>query len=334
MTNYASPYEPIVSVLMSVYNGERWLFESITSVLNQTFSNFEFVIVNDGSSDSSRQIIATFASSDSRVRVLDKDNTGLADSLNQGVDFAQGDWIARIDADDICEPHRLAEQVAFVKAYPRTVLLGSGLMEIDEEGRAGLTYRYPEKHAELVLNLERRKPFFAHSSAFFRKESFHRVGCYRSRIKRAEDYDLWLRLSEVGEIACQGAALVRIRKHGGQISYDEGGRRQLLDSHVALASYILRRGGAPDPVGSSASENEFEAFSRFMEFGLDAAKVFDTQALVASVKTELQRGATMTAIAKLLAKPGRLELFLRYLYRRFAGDRIAWKLATKWGWPR
>lgn len=94
--------KPEVSVLMSVYNGERWLAESIESVLNQTFTDFEFLIVNDGSTDGSGEIINRYAEQDSRIHVFDKPNTGLADSLNYGIARAKGEWIARIDADDVC----------------------------------------------------------------------------------------------------------------------------------------------------------------------------------------------------------------------------------------
>lgn len=330
MTNSPVSPEPTITVAMSVYNSERWLAESISSVLGQTYRDFEFVIVNDGSTDGSLQIIQSFASLDRRVRVIRKTNSGLADSLNHGIAHAKGTWIARIDADDICEPQRLELQLEFARSHPSLVLLGSGLLEIDEDGHARGTYRYPAKHSGLVSYLKGKRRFFPHSSAFFRRASFHRVGGYRPRIKRAQDYDLWLRLSEVGEIACLRPALICIRRHGGQISHDEGGRRQILDSRVALASYILRQIGVPDPVADTASENEFEAFRCFIAAGLEGAKLFDQRKLIDAVKVELQRGAPWRALATVFSRPDSPELFLRYCSARIAGESITQKLIKNW----
>ena len=132
--NKEKEYMPSITVLMAVYNGERWLAESIQSVLEQTFTNFEFIIVNDGSNDCSLQIINQFSKKDSRIRVYNKKNSGLADSLNYGIAEARGEWIARIDADDICSLERLQKQIECVRLNTDLVLVGSGLVIIDENG--------------------------------------------------------------------------------------------------------------------------------------------------------------------------------------------------------
>ena len=116
---------PSITVLMAVYNGDRWLAESIQSVLGQTFTNFEFIIINDGSDDYSPQIISQFAKKDSRIHVYDKENSGLTDSLNYGIEKAQGEWIARIDADDIWRSERLQKQIECVRLNTDLVLVGS-----------------------------------------------------------------------------------------------------------------------------------------------------------------------------------------------------------------
>ena len=103
--------EPLITVLMAVYNGERWLHDSINSILDQTYTNFEFIIVNDGSTDNSPQIINKFAFNDRRITIYNKKNSGLTDSLNFGIQKAKGKWIARIDADDISSPGRLKKQL-------------------------------------------------------------------------------------------------------------------------------------------------------------------------------------------------------------------------------
>lgn len=162
--------QPKITVLMSCYNAERWLSEAIESVLVQTYKDFEFIIVDDGSSDNTPEIIKRYADIDHRIRVISKTNSGLTDSLNAGISQAKGEWIARLDADDICLPHRLEEQVKYVKNNPKIVLLGSGCIEINEHGKFMKEHRYPDSYEALVYNMEKGKRHFAHSSAFLEKK--------------------------------------------------------------------------------------------------------------------------------------------------------------------
>src|ERR1700722_10627943 len=190
---------PEVSVLTPCYNARAWLSQAIESVLAQTFHNFEFVLVNDGSTDETWEIIQRFRERDKRIVALSKKNTGMADSLNAGIARAKGAWIARLDADDLCEPTRLEEQLRFVRDHPAVVLLGTGFIEIDTKGRALKKHRYPTKHRQLVWQLEHLGGFFPHSSAFYRTDAVRRIGGYNRRISRAEDQWLWLELSRQGE---------------------------------------------------------------------------------------------------------------------------------------
>ena len=121
-----------ISVLMTVYNSEKFLKESIMSVLNQTFSDFEFIIINDGSSDRSLEIIQDFEKQDKRIRVINKKNTGVTNSLNFGVFLAKGDWIARIDADDLCDINRLKIQYEETSNDRSLVLLGVNCIKIND----------------------------------------------------------------------------------------------------------------------------------------------------------------------------------------------------------
>lgn len=241
---------PSISVLMSCYNAEKWLPAAIDSVLVQSYTDFEFIILNDGSTDTTLSIVRAYGSKDSRIVILDKPNTGLADSLNCGIRVARGRWIARIDADDLCDPLRLEKQLKFVLENPDIVLLGSGFREIDVHNIRVKDHYYPGKSRQLIRRLERLRGFFPHSSAFFRLDIAKQLGGYRTEIKRAEDWDLWLRFSERGNIACLADLLVLIRKHNEQISNEEGGFRQLIDVHIATVSYFLRRLGIEDPMTS------------------------------------------------------------------------------------
>lgn len=259
---------PEISVLMSCYNAERWLHEAIDSVLNQTFKNFELILVDDGSTDETWNIIKSYRVRDARIVTISKNNTGLADSLNVGIAQARGVWIARLDADDLSATTRLDEQRNYVHDHPDIVLLGSGFVEIDEHGKKVLTHKYPSDHRALVRHLEYSKRFFPHSSAFYRTDIVRQVGGYNHRIRRAEDLRLWLELSTRGTIACLSGPLVNIRKHSSQISLENSGSRQLYDGIAATICHHLCKAGHEDP-SSVASEEEWNIFLCWVEHRLE-----------------------------------------------------------------
>jgi glycosyltransferase involved in cell wall biosynthesis len=315
---------------MSCFNSSRWLNDAIFSVTEQTFRDFEFIIVNDGSTDDSLEIINQFACHDTRIVVISKQNSGLADSLNVGIQYARGEWIARLDSDDICEPTRLEKQLNRAKENLSLVFIGSGLTIIDEFGIPAETYLYPERHASLLKNLYSGQMFPPHSSAFFRAKNVRDVGGYRTRIKRAEDCDLWLRLAEVGELGCIKEPLVRVRKHADQISHDNSGKRQIIDAHIAMISYWLRRSNAPDPI--IADEYVFESFYNWVEARLIEERLFDFIDYVRNVKAILKRvfkhqDAIFELTKTLMSKP---IFFSHYVSVRFFGRITSRRLAREW----
>lgn len=272
--NPSPPVEnPKVSVLMSCYNASPWLHDAIRSVLAQTFDDFEFIIINDGSVDNTWDIIVQYAAVDNRIVAISKENTGLADSLNLGIAKARGVWIARLDADDLCEPTRLEEQLNFLSKNPDIILLGSGCIEIDENDRHIKKHLYPSSHSGLVRHLERFKRFFPHSSAVYRTDVVRKIGGYNLRIRRSQDRRLWLELSLRGRIACLPKTLVRLRKHSGQISLDDNGRRQLCDSTAATVCHFLRKAGYKDP-SVDASQDEWSLFLNWIENRLEELGTF------------------------------------------------------------
>lgn len=237
---------PVISVLMPCFNGARWVSESIASVLKQTFTDLELIIVDGGSTDGSVDIIQDYIKRDARIVLINRPGLGLSASLNLGIESARGEWIARLDADDIAEPERLALQLQATLENPQLVFLGTGLTEIDEHGRLGKSFIYPQETDRLLNNLVRFKRFPPHSSAFYLTDVVKKAGGYRTEIKRAEDLDLWLRLSELGALGSIPQCLVRYRKHTGQISNFEAGTPQVIDARVAVVGYWLRQRGAPD----------------------------------------------------------------------------------------
>ena len=153
-----------VTVLLAVFNGEDWLERSIKSVLNQAYTYFEFIIVNDGSTDNTSKILHHYAQIDSRIRIFEKYNSGLADSLNYGLERARGSWIARLDADDICRSDRLQKQLEAVYQDPDLVLVGSSFHIINDNDHIVNSYHHSHSHASLLYRLSHCLPFFPHSS--------------------------------------------------------------------------------------------------------------------------------------------------------------------------
>jgi glycosyltransferase involved in cell wall biosynthesis len=285
MNNSLNSNTPEISVLISCYNASRWLHEAINSVLKQTYENFELILVDDGSEDETWNIIQSYQKTDNRIVTISKKNTGLADSLNVGISQARGKWIARLDADDLCEVTRLEKQLAFVRNHPEVILLGTGFLEIDAQDRIIKKNMYPSGHRQLVKKLERLQRFFPHSSTFYCTEKVRQVGGYNLRIRRAEDKDLWLKLALHGKIACLPKALIRMRKHSGQISHTDNGQRQLYDGIAATVCHFLRESGCKDP---SISENveEWEDFLSWLENCVQETALFQRNKVWDEARTE------------------------------------------------
>ncbi|HDL01964.1 MAG TPA: glycosyltransferase, partial [candidate division Zixibacteria bacterium] len=181
---------PKVTVLMSVYNDERYLSESVDSILNQTYKDFEFLIINDGSTDRSREILESY--SDPRIRLVRNDgNIGLTRSLNKGLALAMGEYIARMDADDISLPERLEKQVGFLDADSSVGVLGINSLLIDEDGNVLEKLQRPVTHDSIMAEMltENR---FVHSSVMLRKKLLKMSGYYDEKLDMAQDYELFL----------------------------------------------------------------------------------------------------------------------------------------------
>jgi hypothetical protein len=186
---------------MPVDNAERFVAQTVESVLAQTFDDFEFLIINDGSTDRSPQILQDFAGRDPRVRLVSRPNTGYVVALNEGLGLARGEFVARIDADDLADPRRLELQVARMRAEPSLVALGSNAWAMDEDGRMLGDYDVPLTHEEIEANHLKGSSSVHHPAVMLRPEAVKRVGGYRRQFMPCEDFDLWLRLGEVGRLA-------------------------------------------------------------------------------------------------------------------------------------
>ena len=232
---------------MSCYNASRYLREAMDSVLTQTYRDYEFIVVNDGSTDDTAAILRTYASKDARIRIIEKANTGLTDSLNVGLHSAKGQWIARLDADDMAMPNRLTRQMAFVQQSTSLVVLGTGCTLVDTNGERIANYRYPPRHRPLVTHMASWGSPFPHSSALFHRDTALSIGGYNHRFLRCQDVDLWLRLSRFGHIGALPTPLVKIRKHRDNISSVDTGKVQAAFGMAARVCHLLQTQGAPDP---------------------------------------------------------------------------------------
>ncbi|MFC1862380.1 glycosyltransferase [Thermodesulfobacteriota bacterium] len=208
---------PKVTVLMPVYNGENYLGEAINSILNQSFREFEFLIIDDGSTDETNNIIASFK--DRRIRIIENNgNIGLIASLNKGIDLAKGEFIARMDADDISLPDRLEKQIDFMNNHTDVGVLGTGFQIIDSNGiKYGLPLSFPTNHDFLQWSMYFYSPI-VHPSVMMNKVIIREIGGYSSLYVHAEDYDLWIRASEVTKTSNLEDNLLLLRKYGDNIT--------------------------------------------------------------------------------------------------------------------
>jgi glycosyltransferase involved in cell wall biosynthesis len=183
---------PKVSVTICSYNCGMYIREALESILGQTFRDFELIVVNDGSTDNTREILESY--SDPRMTVIHQENIGIPKSRNRAIDIARGEYIAIQDADDISLPERLEKEVAFLDAHPHYAAVGSAFYKLYENGQKSPLIRFLTDDDDIRKGLRRRN-WFLHSSVMMRKEAFRAVGGYDEQFKYALDYDLFLRLS-------------------------------------------------------------------------------------------------------------------------------------------
>jgi hypothetical protein len=238
--------KPHVSVIMSVHNGGSYLSEAVESLLRQTYHDFEFLIVDDGSTDGSGEYLDSVAAQDPRVRILKQENRGLVASLNRLIKESRGSLLARMDADDICLPQRLQAQVERFQSDPTLGVLGGKVELIDTQGRCAGKWHYPLTAEASVDMLQFGCPV-AHPAVMMRRDLVVEVGGYRSFFAHCEDYDLWLRMSERAYIANLDQVVLRYRIHEDSIS-SLNKTLQLTGTFLAQAAWLMRKAGQPDPV--------------------------------------------------------------------------------------
>jgi len=242
--------KPMVSVVMVVCNADRFLAVAIESILGQTFKDFEFIIVDFGSTDKSKDIVSNYAERDSRMKLHEIPHCGLAEARNAGCFQALGRYIAIMDADDVSVPDRLMLEVGFMEKHPEVGLLGGFTECIDAAGKslAIRIHNPPTEHNEIKAALAVDCPF-CQPTVLMRMEAFALVDGYRTVFAQAEDYDLWVRIAERFHCANLNQVVLKYRIHPYQLSIHKR-RQQTLCKLAAQASASLRKNGKSDPLNS------------------------------------------------------------------------------------
>jgi glycosyltransferase involved in cell wall biosynthesis len=233
---------PTVSVVMAVFNGEKYLREAVDSILAQSFADFEFIVIDDGSKDRSLEILEHYAHSDLRIRLLSRPNRGLTRSLNEGLQLARGDFVARMDCDDISLPSRFEKQVAYLREQQEVCLVGSRVEFIDPEGQPiNLKPGMLLTHAEIDAALLRKGWPIVHPSIMVRYDTIMEAGGYSDLYQTNQDHDLFLRLAERDQLANLPDVLLKYRQHFESISLSKS--KQQGDTVEAIVREAYKRRG-------------------------------------------------------------------------------------------
>jgi len=232
---------PKVSIITTTYNGEKYLEESIGSMLSQTFNNFEYIIVDDGSTDSTLEKLQQM--DDPRIHIIQQKNQGQTKALITGVEQAQGELIARIDQDDYSLSTRLMRQVEFMDTHPEVILCGSRFQELYDDKLAPQRVPFAQTNTEIIKIISRFNPL-AHSAIMFRRDAYFKVGGYDKNFAIGMDYDLFIRLMEIGEVHNIEDVLTVIRMHDESNSMAKARLKTLEGIKIRCRAYS-KFGGNP-----------------------------------------------------------------------------------------
>jgi len=223
----------MLTVIMPVWNGARYLREAIESILNQSVADFEFLILDDGSTDQTPDILREFGKRDPRIRIINLAHEGIVKALNRGVAEAKGEWIARMDCDDVASRERLAKQMRALLERPQAVLCHTAIQQIGDPRYMTKLQRFPRTQAMIAARLCYQCPI-VHPTVVFSKEGFLKAGGYKAEERHAEDYSLWGRMLPMGEFIGLNEPLLDFRVHGDSISKKKADIQHELTIGIAL----------------------------------------------------------------------------------------------------
>lgn len=255
---------PCVSVLLPIYEGARYLEEAIESILTQTFRDLEFIVINDGSTDRTSEIIEQYRRVDGRIRAFEQPNRGLAATLNRGLELARGEYVLRMDQDDISLPGRIAAQVAFMQAHRHVGICGAWVETFDAAGCKVLRFPIDDASIRSCMLFESA---LAHPSIILRREVLSKAGLlYDETCMHAEDYDLWVRASRCITLANVPEVLLRYRLHSQQVV------KKYETEKLASAKGIRR--GQLEHLGITPTEQEMDLHQALSTWQFQATPEF------------------------------------------------------------
>ncbi len=228
-----------ISVILPVYNAELYIEEAVNSILSQTFTDFELIIIDDGSTDGSSDLLSKLAALDARIRLIARENKGLIATLNEAISLANSDYIARMDADDIALPTRLAKQFEFLQANPNVAVLGTCYRYIDVQGNVGAKRNTFTSHDDISASFYFCNPI-AHPSVMVNYRLLGSDYCYLEQYKTIEDLELWSRLSSKYQLANLAEVLLHYRVLNSSISGEN------LQQQINSAAKMLSQSSGSD----------------------------------------------------------------------------------------
>lgn len=316
-----------VSIIMACYNSARYLAAAINSILLQTIPDWELIIVDDCSTDHSASIAKKYCELDSRISFIAlQQNQGPAVARNAALNVAKGKWIAILDSDDIALPYRLEKQLRYAEKNPACVLIGSHADIINQDDNFIQNYQYPTTHKKLATTLSSHGAFPPHSSIFYRRDAILSLSGFNKHFLRSQDFDLFLRLSEVGELGSVDETLVQIREHDTNISYTQGGLLQYKFAVAALACHILRIRRHEDP-----SRMHCKEFLDYVDHHLQQRDAYHFYSTKARIKAEFQRASSKLQKLSVLIRNGlKSGFFLEFIKNKLFKSQIAYQLADGW----
>lgn len=304
---------PRLTVVMAVYNGLPYVRDAIESVLDQTYRHFRLIAVDDGSTDGSGEYLDSI--DDPRLVVVHQANQGQHKAANHGIALADTDLIARMDADDIAQPDRLAKQVAYLDANPQVGLVGGQILRMGARG-AGMPSNLPTTHADIVDDLLANRHGMCNATTMFRRKLFEHLGGYWEH-NLSEDWDLFLRVSEVAELANLDDLLLSVRFHPGSLNGQRIVEAQLFNEYAAHQA-TRRAAGEPEVTfGDFVAQHRSRRWPGSWLFLLDCHAITQYRYAVADVYDGRQVSGLLHLGLSMLMSPRRtLHRGLRTLTSR------------------
>lgn len=282
---------------MPIYNCGEYLREALSSLIVQTYKDFEIIAINDGSTDDSLSILQEFSSNDTRIRIINQKNAGIVKALNSGVKLARGEYIARMDGDDASLPHRFADQVKILNDK-KDIVLVSGSLEVMNSASEFVYRETVVPDNDFIQRGFYLRNVIAHGSVMFRKGSFNAAGGYREGFGPTEDLDLWMRLSKLGSFTATNTSVYRWRINYGGLTHQNN------EESIRYAKlHISRRWNDSEPMYLSRSEllNKVNKYRiQYPDRGSHYKLLFLADTCQIAVKF-IARGQTIMGVRQLLA---------------------------------